>query len=335
MKILIIGLNWLGDVIMSLPAIFSACSEQNQVHILTRPNLAEVYEIFSDRFEKIHKVETKGPFISGLKQIRELRKNKFDHIVVLPDSPRAAIVAWLCGGSSIGYKTQGRSIFLGRSIEKPLNFESIHESRLHFDLVKAAGISNNISSLAKPEFSKDYFEKVCRKLSLDNTRQYYIIAPGAAFGAAKRWPEENFADLTKLISMHHHDQILVTGSPGEKGLADYICSKNPAAISIAGRTSLTELAVLLSKAKGLVANDSGTMHLAALFNTPTVVPVGPTDMTRTGSLSSNAKYVYGSPKCDLAPCRQKVCPDRGHICMKSISAIAVYDVLMSLEDRQA
>lgn len=328
MKILFIGLNWLGDVVMSLPAMIAA-AEKHEVHVLTRPHLAEIYQL-PGNIAAIHKVVTNGPFFSTIQKIRQLKSEAFDVTVVLPDSLRAAMIAWLLRNRSIGYKTQARGVFLSRTIEKPENFKCIHEAVLHFDLVKNAGLADKIAPLPAVKFSESEFIAVANKLAIDPSRPYYVLAPGAAFGAAKRWPTEGFAKVANLITQLDMSQVLVTGSNTEKQITESISGKNGTIKSIAGMTGLYELAILLSRAKALLANDSGTMHLAALFNTPTVVPVGPTDMIRTGSLSKNARYVFGTEKCPIAPCRQKTCSRGDHICMSSISAEMVFSTLKEL-----
>ncbi|MFZ5951254.1 MAG: lipopolysaccharide heptosyltransferase II [Candidatus Rifleibacteriota bacterium] len=329
MKTLFIGLNWLGDVIMSLPAMLAA-AEKHEVHVLTRPHLVEAYQII-DRFAAVHAVATNGPIFAGLQKMRKLRKEGFDQIVVLPDSLRAALVSWACDAPSIGYNTQGRKLFLSQAIAKPVNFKEIHESTLHFNLVKEAGLADQQSPL--PEICLDQsrvIETLCR-FTLEPDEPFIILAPGAAFGAAKRWPPEKFAEVAEIIADRYPGlKILVSGSEAEHEIAQKTAARCNSVKSVAGRTSLTELAVLLSKARALIANDSGTMHLAALFRRPAIIPVGPTDMARTGALSEKTIYVYGSEKCPQAPCRLKTCPRPDHICMNSISAEKIAEVFSQM-----
>ncbi|MGM0600387.1 MAG: lipopolysaccharide heptosyltransferase II [Candidatus Rifleibacteriota bacterium] len=329
MKILFTGLNWLGDIIMSLPAI-TATAQKHEVHILSRPGLAGVYKLAAKYIQKVHTIDSKNINFSALKEIKELKKQKFDHIIVLPDSFRTALLAWACKGKCrTGYNTQGRSFLLNQAIEKPANFVSWHESDLHFNLVKKAKLAEHKTELVTPDFSPKDFIKTCNRLAIDSGKPYAILAPGAAFGAAKRWPAANFAQLAHLLLKNRDLQIILTGSKKEASICNKIKELAPETLDISGETSLIELSLLLSRAKFLVANDSGTMHLAALNQTPTVVPVGPTDMTRTGALNKNIVYVYSKKKCSLAPCRKRECPLNNHICMRSIAAI---DVLQALKE---
>ena len=160
-------------------------------------------------------------------------------------------------------------------------------------------------------------------------RPFFVFAPGAAFGAAKRWPPERFAQLADLIQQEFAVPILLTGSENERPIMEEICNKSCAElVDLSGQTSFSQLAFLLLKGKALIANDSGTMHLGALTQIPTVVPVGPTDMVRTGPLNKNSRIV-SNDSCPLAPCRKKVCPRLDHLCMVNISAA---EVMMNLKD---
>lgn len=325
MKVLFIGLNWLGDVVMSLPAISSAANE-HEVHILTRPHLAEIYSL-TGKISKIHSLTDKGFSLADLRILKKLRQENFDHAIVLPDSMRSAILAYFSAARQItGHKAQNRAWLLTKAIAKPENYKSIHESLLHFGLVKKAGLAKSIAGLPEVLVSQDSQTQTLKRLNL--TPGYVLLAPGAAFGAAKRWPASHFAELAELISKHTNIKILITGSAKESVIAEEIIAKCPSAISLAGKTSLPDLAVLLARARALVANDSGTMHLAALFLRPAFIPVGPTDMTRTGSLSNKAHYIYGTGKCHMAPCRQKTCQRGDHLCMQSISANMVFEKML-------
>lgn len=331
MKIIIIGLNWLGDVIMSLPAI-AAVSRKAETHIVTRPHLKEVYDL-SGLSLHVHCVQSKNGFFETIKETRKLRALSADCVLVFPDSLRAAMVSKMCGAKhAIGYKSQFRNIFLDNNVVKPENYKEIHESKLYCGLAKEIGITDFDYTFNPKKFEKVFFENTCEKAGILPQKPYIIIAPGAAFGAAKRWPPEKFAEVAKLIRKHEPEkQIIITAGNNEKAIADEISKLLPenTFINAVGKTSITELGCLLSQCSLLLANDSGTMHLAALYQTPTVVPVGPTDMTRTGALNINFRPVI-SDACEKIPCRKRVCPLKTHACMQSISASDIYNVSAEL-----
>jgi len=327
MKTIFIGLNWLGDIIMSAPAITAVSGE---VHIVTRPHLAEAYQLLPGGL-RVHPVQTKAAFLEFIHALKPLRRLEADHVIVLPDSWRAAILAKACAGAeSIGFASQMRSLLLDHAIDKPQNFKLMHESDLHFMLVKEAGLASEKPALTRYRPEPELLQRLLARFGLEPGQSYIVLAPGAAFGSAKRWPPEKFTELASLISGAYRLPVVLTAGANETDLTRQICEDaRGKIIDSAGQTSLIELACLLAGSRALVSNDSGTMHLAALCGTPTVVPVGPTDMTRTGPLNPKAVTV-STDICPEAPCRQRICPRQDHICMQNISAMAVFAELQTL-----
>lgn len=331
--IIVLGLNWLGDVIMSLPAISAACSAGKEVHVVTRPHLSDAYEL-SGLPVVIHSVATNGNVFEVMSEMKRLSRILASKVVALPDSLRAAVLARLCKtGNAIGFATQGRSLLLNKAVKKPDNYKLIHESKLHYMLMREAipELPEEMPDLPLCHFTDEEWRDISTKLGIEADKEFILLAPGAAFGAAKRWPPEYFAELAKLISKDFPQyKIVVTGGKNETALAQEISKTSGIeVIDVAGKTDLFDLACLLSRAKAIVANDSGTMHLAALYRTTTVVPVGPTDMVRTGAINKNFVPVIAA-NCPKIPCRQRVCPLKTDACMKSLTPQLVYHFLKDL-----
>lgn len=329
MKTVFIGLNWLGDIIMSFPAIIKA-AEESEIHIVTRSNLAQVYSLLPVK-HRLHKINDKYDLINLGKIAHKIGKLKPERIIVLPQSARSAITAFFCGGlSRTGYGTQMRNLLLTDARKLPENFKQIHESILHLALVDEHCQRDSLPDLSAASFNQTQIHDCLTKFGIGHHEKFIVLAPGAAFGAAKRWPLKKFVDLKSLILEKLDHRIVLTAGASETELAKEICGPEHARITnLAGQTSLIELAILLSQASALVANDSGTMHLAALYQTPTVIPVGPTDMVRTGPLNTNAAFIIDK-SCEKAPCRERVCPLQHHKCMQNIKAIKVFEKLREL-----
>ena len=331
--IIVIGLNWLGDVVMSLPAISAACNAGKEVHIVTRPHLADVYWL-SDLPVVVHRIPTNDNPLKVLKAMKPLSRILASAAVSLPDSFRGAVLASLCKtGNAIGFDVQARGLLLNKRVKKPVDYKLIHESKLHYMLMREAvpELPETMPDLPHCFISKEDWVKTASKFNIDTEKEFILLAPGAAFGAAKRWPPEYFAELTKLIAEKYAGiQIVVTGGEKETEISKEIYEKSGVSlIDLAGKTNLEELACLISRAKAMVANDSGTMHLAALYRTPTVVPVGPTDMKRTGALNENFVPVIAA-NCEKIPCRERVCPLKTDACMKSLKPPLVFHFLEEL-----
>jgi len=332
MKVLVVGLNWVGDVIMSFSAIANAAiGSTEKVDVITRPHLAPLYKLHPG-IGNICAMDTKRPFWRLLPEILRLRRRAYDIIVVFPHSFRSALHAFLCGGSlRAGYASEGRSVLLTLALPIPARFEKQHESSLHVHLVAAAGLPDITAPLPTVKLPSDLRTATLQHFGLKSDEDYAVIAPGAAFGEAKRWPAERFAEVA--LRIHHllGWRVVVTGSNNETEIAltARVAAALPGlALDLGGRTSLDELIRILACSRLLLANDSGTMHLGALLKVPLVVPVGSTDMARTGPLAELAALVR-TDSCRKV-CRQSVCPQGTNDCMRSISVDAMMDAIKEL-----
>lgn len=326
-SVLVLGLNWLGDIVMSFPALQKAAQATGgSIDVLTRPHLADLYRIHPG-VKKVWAVDTRQAFWKFLPMLHGIRQKQYSHILVLPRSFHLAFLAFLCGGKKrTGFSSEGRNFFLHKAIDLPPDFKQWHESKLHEFLVDSAGMGNSetlgrpLPDVRLPEKLKDIPWTLPVALS---PKGYVVLAPGAAFGNAKRWPVERFAELGCRLHQISGMQVIVTGSASEAPLtAKAAAAVGQAALDLGGRTSLLELVALLSRARLVVANDSGTMHVASLLRRPLIVPVGSTDMKRTGPSSDQATLIQGDI-CD-PPCRKPDCQRGDHRCMNSIAVERVW-----------
>jgi heptosyltransferase-2 len=154
------------------------------------------------------------------------------------------------------------------------------------------------------------------------------IAPGAAYGGAKRWPPERFAAVACALARSHGLQPVIVGSAGDRGTACAIeaevgkikGSGTRPPLNLAGRTSLAQLSGVLAACGALVSNDSGAMHLAAAVGTPVVALFGATDERVTAPLAARARVLTTDAWC--RPCLLRECP-LDHRCMLGLEAGAV------------
>jgi|GEM_PF-700192 len=343
MKTLFLGLNWIGDIVMSFPALAHAAARAGgPVDVLTRPALAPVYSLLPC-VGRVIVMDTRRPFWQLLPELSAVRKQFYDRIYVLPRSFRTAFVAMLCGGTTrSGYGGEGRGLFLHQAVPVPDWAEKIHESRVHLALVSDPFPERAPDASPAPMPFLSSIDQTCARrtrsrFGLPETGSYAVLAPGAAFGDIKRWPSEKFAMLGTRLRDRHGLTIAITGSAAEAALtANLAGTIGRGAIDLAGRTSLRELFDIISGSTLLACNDSGTMHLGAAFKTPLLVPVGPTDMNRTGPMSDRATIVTGLPCPDGIPCRKRECRYGNRICLDSVTVEAVSqaaDNLLQYENR--
>ncbi|HNV69342.1 MAG TPA: lipopolysaccharide heptosyltransferase II [Candidatus Ozemobacteraceae bacterium] len=328
MKTLVIGLNWLGDIIMSFPALaLDHERTPTTLSVVTRPHLAAAYLLHPHPLDVIP-LDTSQSLWAQIPTIRRLRREQYDQIIVFPRSFRTAFIARLCGGTTrIGFAAEGRSWLLHQALPLPEDLVTRHESTLYQILVREAGLTclSECPSARLPSAPQQ--EELFTRLGLKRQR-YLVLAPGAAFGPAKRWPPQHFREIAQRWVREYQTPVVLTGSVGEAELTSVVRNNtSDLIIDLAGKTSIAELTVLLSQATAMIANDSGTMHLGALTRTPMVIPIGPTTPERTGPLSDCATLVRA--RRDHEPCRQRTCPRQGLSCLEQLPPDEVWAALQA------
>jgi heptosyltransferase II len=175
--------------------------------------------------------------------------------------------------------------------------------------------------------------EACARHGIDSARSLVLFAPGAEFGAAKRWPARHFAALAQAVfARDPQAQIGLLGSPKDKAACDEIVAlTGPAGIfNLAGATRLDEAIALIACASAVVANDSGLLHIASAFNRPVVALYGPTDPDHAPPFSDLARAM--SLRLACSPCRQRECPLGHHDCMEKMEAPMVWNALRPMLD---
>jgi heptosyltransferase-2 len=253
--------------------------------------------------------------------------------ILLPNSFRAAVAAARAGiPERWGYRTDWRGMLLTRAIDRPP--AGIHQVDYYRHLVRALGFPNGPDaprlepSVAIRTAAADALEQA----GWDGRMPLVALAPGAAFGGAKRWPPESFAALARALAGDGVRPVLI-GSPADApgGRAIQSALGDPAlALDLIGKTDLPTLAGVLAAARMLVANDSGALHLAAAVGTPVTALFGPTDdrvtAPRPNHTSPSAAVVLTHPVW-CRPCGLRECP-LDHACMRGIEVTAAVDAAM-------
>ncbi len=326
-RILIRATNWVGDAILSLPAVEAVRARFPRAHIavLARPWVADIYSFgdFADEILLYEKGQGMDALGERLRVAGELRKRRFDCALLLQNAFDAALLAVLARiPERIGYARDGRGWLLTRSIRLPRAGEiPEHESYYYLELLRRAGWLEQL-----PE------EPVARLGGIRHEPQPVIgVSPGAAHGTAKRWLPERFAAAAAALARGKHASVSVFGSAGESALcervAEEIRSCGVEAQSLAGRTSLAEFIRLAAQCMLFLTNDSGAMHVAAALGVPTVAVFGPTNAQATAPLGTRVRLVREPVEC--SPCLLRECPI-DHRCMTRVSADRVVAAALEL-----
>lgn len=328
MRLLVRTTNWLGDAVMSIPALrkIRRARPEAEITILARQWVADLYarEDFCDRIL----IYDHAGWHSGLRGkgrlASELARERFDQAVLLQNAFDAALIAWLARiPVRIGYARDGRRPLLTQPVEPPKPGETPPHQRFYYlELLRRAGWIDVIPECADirlhgVEEAAESGRARWRARGLPEG-PWIGVSPGAAHGGAKRWIPEYFAESARTLAGELDARVAVFGSKAEAELAESIAGQiGPAAVSLAGETSLSEYIDLAATCTLYLTNDSGPMHVAAALCVPTVAVFGATDHIATGPSASWAKVVRRDLDC--TPCLLRECPLPEHRCMLAVT----------------
>lgn len=331
-RTLVISPNWIGDAVMAQPLLrrLKARHLERPIDVLAPPAVSPVWRAVAE-------VDTvlETPFRHGALQLKErwkyarlLRARGYADAYVLPNTIKYALIPALAGiEHRVGYKGESRYGLINRmhhddSPKRPM-------VPFYAALADSPG-SPLVTNIPRPALvvASEEAHAVCARVGIDPGKPLVVFAPGAEFGAAKRWPARHFAALAQAIHDLHPDaQIGLLGSPKDKEACDEIIAITGARgmVNLAGVTRLSEAIALISLAGAVVANDSGLLHIASALNRPVIALYGPTDPDHAPPFSDMARSM--SLRLACSPCRQRTCPLGHHDCMEKLDAGVVWNEL--------
>lgn len=336
-KILIRSVNWLGDAVMTTPAL-SVIREHfphAKITILANEMVSELFAHHPgiDHIITFHRRGKHRGVAGRLRLAAELRSHRFDLAIILPNSFDSAVVPWMAGiPVRIGKCSDGRTLLLNGRYHFVKAIPPRHEVDYYLDLLKHFSITGSRTPL-RLSISADEESSAAERLAKQGVQpdDFVIgINPGASYGSAKRWYPDRFAQVARHLEEYWGARIVIFGGPGEASIAaDIECNLAGAAVNVAGKTSVREMMALIKRCNFFITNDSGPMHIAAAFSVPLVAIFGSTDHTGTSPYSSNAVVVRNDVEC--APCKLRECPT-DHRCMRSVTAETVINAALGLAD---
>jgi len=330
-RILIRGTNWIGDAIMTLPAIDSvrATYPRAYIAVLAKPWVADIYKYFSDIDEVIiykNKFDTAlGVFLLA----KILKKRNFDVAILMQNAVEAAIMALFARiPIRAGYNSDGRGVLLTHSMHRTKEIKKIHQIDYYLEMVKALGcVSINKEIHMETKINRADARTVLDKYIPDEKKLIVGIAPGASYGPAKRWLPERFAAIADKIANDHSCRIILLGGKSDTETTELVQKyATTGLINLAGKTSLREAIYLISQCRLFISNDSGLMHIAGALNIPTIALFGSTNLVTTAPPGNQSLIIRHEVPC--SPCLKEICPT-DFSCMKLIS---VEEVLTAVQN---
>ena len=317
-RILIRSSNWLGDAVMSVPAVRAIKKGRPDAHvtILVPEKMAPMWKLIPE-VDEILAMPNKSLFAAmGL-----IAKQKpFDVAILFPNSLRVALEAWRIP-RKVGYRGHNRSGLLNQIVREPKKPGPPKHHAIRF--LRIADDCGADVDLTKPigDFSLAQTSALKNQTSLG-------LCPGAEYGPAKRWLPERYAEVATAISEKTKRKWILVGTDKDKAIGEKIASAlGENCTNRIGQTTMDELISELRSCRALLTNDTGTMHLAALLGLPAVAVFGSTEPALTGPVGNGHVIVRHHVEC--SPCFLRECPIDFR-CMKEVTTPEVVDAMMSI-----
>jgi heptosyltransferase-2 len=306
---LVIAPQWIGDAVMTEPLLRRLRARGERLTVGAVPWVAPVYRAMPQVDEVIE-----FPFQHGGLQFKARRaiakqaEGRFDTAYVLPNSLKSALLPFLASvPKRVGYLGEARVGLLTHRLKNPKNKPPMVAFYSALSGEKE-GLDQDRPQLT---LAPAQIESALAASSLQRG-SYYVFAPGAEFGPAKRWPAIHYAELARALPL----PVVLLGSGKEAALCDEIAgAAGPGrCINLAGKTSLLDAFALIAASKCVVSNDSGLMHVAAAFGVAQVALFGSSSPLHTPPLNERADVLWlkqdpaYQPPLDCSPCFQRECP---------------------------
>jgi heptosyltransferase-2 len=334
-NILIVAPNWIGDAVMSEPLIRALQNPQTTVSVLATPWVAPVYRAILgvERVIEMDFSHGKLQFKKRKETAKMLMSYGFTDAIILPNSWKSVIIPTLAKIPKIyGYAGELRSFLLTKFLSNPPRNKRPPMVEHYLQLATLLNIQfDRLSAeLRRPVLniqSSEQHLSLFQKLNLQVP--FIVFAPGAEYGPAKQWPASHFAELANHILQNDlKTHIVLIGSKKDHEISNQIIHQvetkyQKRILNFCGMTNLDDSIVILTKAKGLVSNDSGIMHIGAAFTVPQIAFFGSSDPTHTPPLSPSASIMYLGLDC--SPCHKRKCP-LGHLnCLNEITPQSAFE----------
>ena len=339
-RLLVVSPNWLGDAVMALPAVgdLRRAFPAARLIVAARKAISDLFTM-SPLVDDVLVLQWSGRVWarrSRRADIEALRALHADATVLLPNSFASA---WLVRRAAIperwGYAADMRQGLLSRAVARPAI--RVHQAEYYRRLIRGLGFDNGAPDpeLVVPARAIEQARASLRQAGWIDDRPFVVMAPGAAYGGAKRWPAPHFAEVAARLVRDHDVQCVLIGSTADATTTRWVRSlvaddAREAVIDLAGSTTLETLAGVLSLARACLSNDSGAMHVAGAVGVPLAALFGPTRERETAPLSrrgGRVELLINHVWC--RPCMLRECP-LDHRCMTRLSTERVLATMADL-----
>ena len=287
--LLICGTNWLGDSVMSMPALQALRKRDpsGRLIMLAKPPLVPLWRMHPAVDEAVPLPP--GP-MGTLRAAWQLRGGSFGRCFIFPGSFRSALIPFLARvDERVGAAGHRRAWMLSRVVDVTPGVGNRHQL---WEYMAIVGLAGDASAPETPRLTVPAESAAAARACLSADQPWVGLVPGAARGPSKRWPAEYFGEAGRRLVEAAPVRIAIFGTSAEDGLCRAVAENIGArAVNLAGRTSLPQLAALLALCRVVIGNDSGAAHLATAVGSTVVAIFGMTDPAKTGPLGAGHRVI--------------------------------------------
>ncbi|HSP33816.1 MAG TPA: lipopolysaccharide heptosyltransferase II [Thermoanaerobaculia bacterium] len=320
----VIGLNWVGDNILALPtyrALQHRFRTEGGIAVAATENVTTLLAS-SGLFKKV--ISWNG---DTRERIRALRNGRFRRAIILPNSFRAAMIAFAAGiEERWGYATDCRRLLLTHHVTRADRGHQLDDYLPLLAAMSAPHVVDETPTISLPVAVREKSRRLLRSVGVTLNRPLFGLHAGGLYGRAKHWGDDHYREIAMRLRAGGYDVVLLT-SPGEREQAEAIADEVDTLPIIGHDGDVLQLAAAISHCSVIITNDSGPLHLAAALAVPSVSIFGPTDPGRT--VIPGATRVIRKP-IGCQPCYQRECPLRHHRCMTEITVDEVFTAAVGL-----
>jgi len=326
--------NWIGDAVLSLPAISAlrAHFPEAELTVVAHRRLRAIFELAPeiDNVVEFEPPERGWGLVSLHRFSHRLRDGGYDLGIVFPLSFSSALMLFWGGARErVGYSAEGRWFLLTKRIALPRDYRERHLVDSYLELVKVLGIAvdRRIPRLVAGEAVLREADRLLKDFAL--APPLIGLAPGATYGPAKRWQLRKFGELAQRLVRESSARVVLLGNT-EEAMMGGLGLQGENILDLMGKTSLGEAIGVVKRCSIFISNDSGLMHLAAALGIPVVAIFGSTTPKWTGPLGEGHIVIKKDLSC--SPCFRRECPLRTYECLESIEVDEVFTGTVQLLD---
>jgi heptosyltransferase-2 len=322
-KIMVRGVNWIGDTILTLPALegLRRLLPEAFITIVVKDQLRPLFSNapWADEVLALPQGSGRALLQGEARLVSRLRNQRFDLALIFPRSPRAALTPYLAAVRwRLGYACNGRGMVLTHALKEPEELRQRHQADYYYHLVHYLGDcgARQLPRLYLSGDDEEWAASFCHDAGISQEHMVIALNPGSTYGPAKCWPPGRYIELARRLLSSARIRLFLVGGADNARLIDYMYLSLNRRVTRAVGKDLNRLAALLKRCHLLITNDTGPMHMAAAVGTPVIALFGSTDPRTTSPLGPRSRVIRRETEC--SPCLRRVCPS-DHRCMEALT----------------